>query len=52
MKANHLGFGEGSLDLVRYLNMAKDLGATVVAEVKESGALIRSREYLAAKGLW
>ena len=51
-KANHLGFGEGSLDLVRYLNMAKDLGATVVAEVKESGALIRSRAYLAAKGLW
>ena len=51
-KANHLGFGEGQLDLVRYLDMAKELGSTVVAEVKESGALLRSREYLIRNSLW
>ncbi|MBR6705943.1 MAG: sugar phosphate isomerase/epimerase [Clostridia bacterium] len=49
--ANHLGFGEGQLDLARYLNMAKDLGSTVVAEVKESRALLRSREYMIRCGL-
>ncbi len=52
IKSNHLGFGEGGLDLVRYLNLAKELGATAVAEVKESGALIRSREYMIQSGLW
>ena len=52
MKSNHLGFGEGGLDLARYLNLAKELGATVVAEVKESGALIRSRQYMVRNGLW
>ncbi len=51
-KANHLGFGEGQLDLVRYLNMAKELGSTVVAEVKESRALLRSKEYLIKNSLW
>ncbi len=51
-KANHLGFGEGQLDLVRYLNMAKELDSTVVAEVKESCALLRSREYLIRNSLW
>lgn len=52
VKANHLGFGEGQLDLVRYLRMAKELDATVVAEVKESGALLRSKEYMIRNGLW
>ena len=52
MKANHLGFGEGGLDLVRFLKMAKELDASVVAEVKESGALLRSKEYMIQNGLW
>ena len=52
MKANHLGFGDGQLDLARYLLMARELGATVVTEVKESGALLRSREYIMARKLW
>ena len=51
-KANHLGFGDGQLDVTRYLKMAKDLGATVVAEVKESGALIRSKKYMMNQQLW
>ena len=51
-KANHLGLGEGNLDLPRYLKMARDLDATAVIEVKESGALIRSRAYLAEHGFW
>ncbi len=51
-KANHLAFGDGGLDLTRYLRLAERLGCAAVAEVKESGALIRSREYLAEKGLW
>ena len=52
VKANHLGFGDGQLDLARYLLMARELGATVVTEVKESGALLRSREYIMARKLW
>ncbi len=51
-KANHLGFGEGQLDVRRYLDLARELDATVVAEVKESGALIRSRQYMVRNGLW
>nr|AHF25623.1 xylose isomerase domain-containing protein [uncultured bacterium Contigcl_23] len=52
VKANHLGFGEGQLDVARYLKLAEGLGATVVAEVKESGALIRSRQYMIRNQLW
>ena len=52
VKANHRGFGDGQLDLTRYLVMARELGATVVAEVKESGALLRSREYIMVRKLW
>ena len=50
--ANHLGFGEGHIDLIPYLRLADRLGATVVVEVKESGALLRSRDYLIQRGLW
>ncbi len=52
MKSNHLAFGAGGLDLVSYLRLAEKNGCSVVAEVKESGALIRSREYLIDHGLW
>lgn len=51
-KANHLALGAGGLDLIRYVSMAAQYGCSVVAEVKESGALIRSREYLIEHGLW
>lgn len=51
-KSNHLAFGAGELDLHRYLKMADQYDATVVAEVKESGALIRSKDYLKQNGLW
>ena len=52
VKANHLGFGDGQLDVARYLKLAKELNATVVAEVKESGALIRSKNYMIRNGYW
>ena len=52
VKANHLGFGEGQLDIVRYLKLAWEYKATVVAEVKEAGALLRSKEYMIGHGLW
>ena len=51
-KANHLSFGEGRIDLVRYLEMARRLDAGVVVEVKESGALLRSREYRIRPRIW
>ncbi len=51
-KANHLGFGEGQLELMHYLKLAETLNATVVVEVKESGALLRSREYMIQNGIW
>ncbi len=51
-RANHLGFGAGCIDLPRYLKLARSLDASVVAEVKESGALIRSKEYLIEHGMW
>ena len=51
-KANHLGFGEGQLDLMRYLKLAGELKASVVAEVKESGALLRSKDYMIRNGVW
>lgn len=52
IKANHLAFGAGGLDLPRYLNLAEQTGCSVVAEVKESGALLRSKAYLIEHGLW
>ena len=52
MKSNHLGFGEGGLDVIRYVNLAKELDSTVVVEVKESGALVRSKAYMIRHGLW
>ncbi len=51
-RANHLGFGEGCIDLPRFLLLAKDLNASVVAEVKESGGLIRSKEYMIEHNCW
>ncbi len=50
--SNHLGFGAGGLDVLRYLEMARSYGCSVVAEVKESGALLQSRAYLQAHHLW
>lgn len=52
LKSNHLAFGAGGLDLLRYLNMAASYGCSVVAEVKESAALIESKEYLIEHSLW
>ena len=51
-KANHLGLGEGALDVLRYLRLADSLGATVVTEVKEASALLRTKEYLIQNDLW
>ncbi len=52
IKSNHLAFGLGGLDLIRYLRMAGQYDCPVVVEVKESGALTQSREYLIQNGLW
>ena len=51
-KSNHLGLGEGRVDLMRYLKLAQSLNATVLVEVKEAGALLRSKDYLIAHGMW
>ncbi len=50
VRANHLGLGEGQLDLVRYLRLAERLSASVVAEVKDAQALVRSKAYLTETG--
>ncbi len=52
LRANHLAFGAGGLDLPRYLKMASSCGCSVVAEVKESSALIQSKAYLQNHSLW
>ena len=52
LRSNHLAFGAGGLDLVRYLNMARSADCPVVAEVKESSALIQSKAYLIGHNLW
>ena len=52
IKANHLAFGAGGLDLPRYLNLAEKNDCSVVVEVKESGALLRSKAYLIEHSLW
>ncbi len=52
IKSNHLAFGAGGLDLPRYLKMAEYYGCSAVAEVKESSALLRSKEYLVNHSLW
>ena len=51
VKANHLGLGDGQLDVSRYLKMAKNMSASVVMEVKEAGALLRSKQYVMAQNL-
>lgn len=50
--SNHLALGEGTLDLEKYLRLAKSLEASVLLEVKESGALLKSREMLKELGMW
>ncbi|MBQ8092322.1 MAG: sugar phosphate isomerase/epimerase [Clostridia bacterium] len=52
LKSNHLAFGAAGLDLVRYLKMAESYGCSVVAEVKESSALLQSKKYLMDHKLW
>ena len=52
VKANHLGLGDGQLDTVRYLKMAKSMDVSVVVEVKEAGALLRSKQYMIEQNLW
>ena len=51
-KANHLALGAGCMDLPPFLRLADSLDATALVEVKESGALIRSKEYLIGQGMW
>lgn len=51
-KANHLAFGDGVLDIPRYVKLAESLGSTVLCEVKESGAIVKSKAYLEDAGLW
>ena len=46
--ANHLALGEGGLDIRKYLRLAEQLNSSVLVEVKESSALIKSKEYLHA----
>ncbi|MBQ9009186.1 MAG: sugar phosphate isomerase/epimerase [Clostridia bacterium] len=50
--SNHLAFGAGGLDLMRYLDMARSHDCSVVAEVKESSALVQSKDYLIRHGCW
>ncbi|MBR5383746.1 MAG: sugar phosphate isomerase/epimerase [Clostridia bacterium] len=52
LKANHLALGDGGLDTLRYLKMAEEKDCTAVIEVKESSALLHSRDYLIANGMW
>ena len=52
LKANHLALGEGGLDTLRYLKMADEKDCTVVIEVKESSALLHSKNYLINHGVW
>ena len=49
-RANHLALGDGRVDVPRFLRLADRLNATALIEVKESGALIRSAEYLRKNG--
>ena len=52
LKANHLALGEGGLDTLRYLKMADEKDCTAVIEVKESSALLHSKNYLINHGVW
>lgn len=52
VKANHLGLGNGQLDVSRYLKMAKTGNSSVVIEVKEAGALLQSKQYIMDQHLW
>ena len=52
IKSNHLGLGDGQLDVIRYLQLAKQMEASVVLEVKEAGALLRSKQYMMDHALW
>lgn len=52
ISSNHLALGAGGLDVMRYLRMAEEMGCMVVTEVKESGALIRSRAFLEQHDMW
>lgn len=45
-KANHVALGTGVLDVARYLNLADTLDCSAVIEVKESSALLQSRDFI------
>lgn len=49
-EANHIALGQGLLDIDRYLNLASDLEASALIEVKSPDCLIQSAKYLRAKG--
>lgn len=45
-KANHVALGTGVLDVRHYLELADSLDCPAVIEVKESSALLKSRDYI------
>ena len=50
--SNHLALGEGTLDIEKYISLASSLEASILLEVKESSALLKSKETLERLGLW
>lgn len=48
---DHQALGTGELDVKRYLNLARDLGCTVVLEVKTVEGLAASVKWMGDKGL-
>lgn len=48
---DHQALGTGALDVKRYLNLARDLGCTVVLEVKTVEGLAASVKWMGDKGL-
>ena len=48
--SNHIALGQGILDINKYLNLARDLDASSLIEVKSPECLIQSSAYLKAQG--
>ena len=48
--ACHIGLGQGILDIPHYLNLASDLNASALIEVKSPECLMQSAQYLKSKG--
>lgn len=48
--ANHIALGQGILDVNHYLNLARELDASALIEVKSPDCFVKSTEYLKSKG--